>query len=137
MDKEKNVQNETLYKRVIADMEVDEIYRDSSLTVEKVAQQFNVSNRYLSGLIHTFAQMNFNSFVNQFRIEKAKQLMARPEFDNYTLEAIGREVGFNSKTSYIHAFKIFTGVTPSVFKKEFSGVVYNEDEKKPYCESMA
>ena len=130
------MQNERLYKQLISVMEEGDIYRDSSLTVGKVAKRLNISNRYLSGLIHTFADMNFNSFVNQYRIENAKELMRKSEFDNYTLEAIGREVGFNSKTSYIHSFKKFTGVTPSIYKKEFSVIGIVEEEERQLCDAM-
>ena len=118
--REKKVQNDKLFNKVIRIMEEDEVYRDSNLTVEKVARQLKINSRHLSGLIHAHKRLNFNTFVNEFRIKKAKQMIAKPDFDNYTLEAIGKEVGFNSKTSYIHAFKKFTGVTPSQFKKELT-----------------
>ena len=130
MKKEKKVRNDKLFKKVTAMMELDEIFQDSNLTVEKVAQRLKISNRHLSSLIHIYKRMNFNSFVNEFRVEKAKQMMVQPEFENYTLIAIGKEVGFNSKTTYIHAFKKFSGVTPSLYKKELT-CSEDDEEKEP------
>ena len=40
------------------------------------------------------------------------------DFHRYTLEALGKMAGFNSRTSYITAIKKRTGKTPSAFFKK-------------------
>ncbi len=71
----------------------------------------------MSQTINSKRNLNFNDFINSFRIEEAKKRMADREFRNLTFEAIGKSVGFNSRTSFISAFKKFTSCTPSEYKK--------------------
>jgi AraC-like DNA-binding protein len=42
-------------------------------------------------------------------------LLQEPGADQYTLEAIGRKAGFNSRGTFIAAVKKQTGQTPSAF----------------------
>lgn len=62
--------------------------------------------------------LGFLDYINQLRVEEAKQYLQNPEFENYTLVAIGLEASFNSKTTFNNCFKKFTGKTPSEYKKE-------------------
>jgi AraC-like DNA-binding protein len=41
-----------------------------------------------------------------------------PAFKNYTIDYIGKKIGFNSRTSFIEFIKKRTGKTPSEFFKE-------------------
>ncbi|NJN50097.1 MAG: AraC family transcriptional regulator [Polaribacter sp.] len=61
---------------------------------------------------------NFTDFINQFRVDFAKQMLGNKEFKNYTITAIGLEAGFNSKSSFYAIFKKFTNVTPLEFQKK-------------------
>ena len=65
--------------------------------------------------------MNFVSFVNSYRIAEAKKLLLDPNKYNLTIEAIGNESGFKSKSAFNGAFKKITGMTPSAFVKKFVG----------------
>jgi AraC-like DNA-binding protein len=60
--------------------------------------------------------MNFNEFVNAERIRHIQdRLTKEPGLRPYTLEALSREAGFNSRGSFIKAVKRQTGKTPSEF----------------------
>ena len=48
----------------------------------------------------------------------AKKFLAEPKYNDYNIEAIGFECGFNSKSAFYMAFKKFTNATPSEFKKQ-------------------
>lgn len=96
----------------------DKNYLDSNLSLELVAEQFGVNKSHLSRIINTELGKNFSDYVNELRVEEAKSYMKMPEFQNYTLISIGLEAGFNSKTAFNSAFKKYTGITPSEFRKE-------------------
>ena len=68
--------------------------------------------------MNTYAGSNFSDYINSYRVEEAKKLLADTTFDNYTIVAVGLECGFNSKSTFYNAFKKFTGVTPTVYKKD-------------------
>lgn len=74
--------------------------------------------RHISQVINEKTQDNFNALVNDTRIKEAcRNMQPGGKFSNLTIEAIAKSVGFRSRTSFIAAFKKFTGMTPSVYLK--------------------
>lgn len=94
---------------------VNEIYTDDKLTLKKLANMTGVSTHQLSEFINVHYQKNFAQFINEFRINKAKQLLYHKS--NYTILAIAYESGFHSKSAFNDAFRKITGITPSDYKK--------------------
>ncbi|HPJ10695.1 MAG TPA: helix-turn-helix transcriptional regulator, partial [Flavobacterium sp.] len=92
-------------------------YLDSDLTLDRIAEELDLSNSYLSRIIKAELGVGFVDYVNTLRVEEAKRYLLNPEFSNYTLVAIGIEAGFNSKSAFYSSFKKITGQTPSDFKK--------------------
>jgi len=109
--------NELKVKLLIA-MNEDKLYLDSSLTIHNLASKLNTNNKYLSQLINNDLNKNFVMFVNEYRIEKAKILLLNTDNDNLTIECIGYEVGFKSKSAFNRVFKQFTTQTPTQFKQQ-------------------
>lgn len=105
------------YEDLVAFMKKEQIYTNAHLTLSKLAEQFHYSPRKLSNLINEQAGVNFNQFVNQFRVETAKALLVNPDMAHLNLLGIAFEVGFNSKTSFYTKFKQETGYTPNQYKK--------------------
>ena len=93
-------------------------YLDSKLSLEKVAESININKSYLSRLINIELGKSFSDYVNELRVEEAKQYLAHSDFKNYTLISIGLEAGFNSKTTFNTSFKKHVGMTPSEFRKK-------------------
>ncbi len=93
-------------------------YLDPQLTLEKTAQELNLSTGHLSKLINTKLQQSFKDYLNSLRVEEAKSYLQNPDFSHYTLVAIGLEAGFNSKSAFNASFKKVTGLTPSQFKSQ-------------------
>lgn len=52
-------------------------------------------------------------------------LKSSPEYFQFTLEALGREAGFNSRTAFINAVKKNTGMPPSEFFGRKSECILN------------
>lgn len=91
------------------------MYRDSSLKLTEVANQMNVLPHYLSQFLNDNLEKSFSMYINEYRIDEAKHLLVTN--DLYTIEAIGYECGFNSKSTFFTVFKKVAGVTPSQYKK--------------------
>jgi AraC-like DNA-binding protein len=77
----------------------------------------NITSHQLSYVINTGFNENFFRFINQYRVEKAKELLLLEEMNRLSILGIAFESGFNSKTSFNTTFKKFTGQTPSAFKE--------------------
>ena len=91
----------------------EELYKEASIRSDSVAEALGIPTYQLSQTINDQLGMNFNSYVNKFRVAAAKKMLrSNPEF---TIDAIGKECGFKSKSSFYTAFKKETGTTPSKF----------------------
>jgi AraC-like DNA-binding protein len=91
------------------------IYLDPLLTLDRLAKKMNVSERILSQVINECAGKNFNDFINHYRINEAKSLIIRNSYTN--ILTVAYEVGFNSKSTFNTAFKKFTHMTPTEFRR--------------------
>lgn len=94
------------------------IYLDPDLTMPSLAEKLEVLPQHLSQAINQKMNQNFNDFINYYRVEEVKKRLLDPQFNNLTIEAIGKSVGFNSKTTFIKAFKKFEQCFPSEYRKQ-------------------
>jgi AraC-like DNA-binding protein len=93
-------------------------YLDNKLTLPKLAGQLGISHHLLSETINTIFKENFFQFINRHRVEYAAQLLLNKKYAHLTIEAIGYEAGFNSKTTFNNTFKKLKGLSPSEYKKK-------------------
>jgi AraC-like DNA-binding protein len=93
-----------------------QLYRDSTLNREKVAEKLGISAGYVSQLVNTITGRNFTNYINHYRVEAVKKCILDSEFENYSLLGIGLECGFTSKTTFYNAFKKVTGMTPNSYR---------------------
>ena len=113
IDDEKNKQIEFLKDFMVE----KEPYLDSSLTIQDLAEQLKMPVKDLSTLINLYMDKHFFDFVNEYRIEKAKEILKDPLQKELTILEILYQVGFNSKSSFSTSFKKYTGTTPTDFRK--------------------
>lgn len=104
-------------------MELEKPFLDFDLSLVKLASSMKISTHILSYVINNGFDENFYQFVNRYRIEEAKKLMADAETDRLSLLGIGFSVGFNSKTVFNTTFKKVTGQTPSEYKKQIGSTL--------------
>lgn len=121
---------EEIKKKLISDEELSKIksqlqelmesqkpYLDSELNLIKLAELLSVSTHHLSYVINNGFQKNFFQYVNEYRIDHAKNLLKDDRNNHLSILGIAYESGFNSKTSFNITFKKLTNKTPSEFKK--------------------
>ena len=105
------------YQRLLTFMNTHKPFNNPELTIADLAEYCHTSTKKLSHLINQKAEVNFNTFVNQFRIEEAKKMLIDPTYNHLNVMGIGYEVGFNSKASFYAVFKKLSDTTPAKFKK--------------------
>ena len=108
---------EELMKNIDDYMQRSEPFIDTELTIIDFAKELDAHPKRISTAINIICHQNFNAYVNQFRIRKAEKLLEDPEYGQLSVEGIGNEVGFHSKSAFYSAFKKFTGTTPSKYKE--------------------
>lgn len=111
-------QKEKILKDIHLAMETKKLFLNSRLTLIDLSLEIHTNKNYVSSIINEKMQKNFFQFVNEYRINEAKNLLTNKTFDNHSIEGIALTVGFNSKSAFNPAFKKQTGLTPSVFRKK-------------------
>lgn len=121
---EKNILSEQkvnkISKKIKKSIENEKPYRSTELRLTDFALLIGEHPNNVSQVLNDVFKKNFYDFINFYRIEDAKMLLKSPDYKNYTITAIGFEVGFNSKSSFYAAFKKFTNNTPAQFQKSIS-----------------
>ncbi|MGL2964916.1 helix-turn-helix domain-containing protein [Flavobacterium sp. RSB2_4_14] len=88
--------------------------KDISLSV--LAGQFDTNTKYLSEVINSHYNMNFNSYINRLRINYiVEKLKTDPNFMNYKISYLAENCGFSSHSSFATVFKSITGISPVTF----------------------
>jgi AraC-like DNA-binding protein len=113
LDKETSL---NIKERIITYMEQHKPYLEPQLRIKDLSELTEIPPHHLSQVINELLQQNFYEFVNSYRIKEAIRLLKDPKYKTYTYEAIGFEVGFNSKSAFYKAFKKETNTTPAKFK---------------------
>jgi len=106
-----------LLKKINDYMLQSEPFLNPELSLKQLATELKTPERLLSGVINQYSNQNFYDFINNFRIEKAKKLLAEDTLKKSTIQEIFYDSGFNSKSTFNLAFKKSTGITPTEFKK--------------------
>ncbi len=96
----------------------EELFLDANVSLESIATRLKVSPRKLSQAINENERKNFSDFVNEYRIEKAKQMLSDPKHSKDKIVAIAYDCGFGNVTSFNLAFKAKTQKTPSAYRKQ-------------------
>ncbi|XDD49372.1 helix-turn-helix domain-containing protein [Leptospira sp. WS92.C1] len=108
-------------------MKFEKIYQNEDVSLGYVAERLSLTTHQLSELINQRLNKSFFAWLNQYRIEEAKQLLIQT--DKTVLE-IAMEVGFNNRSSFNEAFLKFTETTPIDYKRSFKEGVYKVLQKK-------
>ncbi len=106
-----------LMQRIDDLMRDSEPFTDTDLTIMDFAKELDTHPKRISTAINVLCHQNFNAYVNKFRIRKAENLLENEAYSHLSIEGIGTEVGFHSKSAFYSAFKKFTGTTPSKYKE--------------------
>jgi AraC-like DNA-binding protein len=93
------------------------IFLDSDLNIQTLAERCNTRVHILSTFINKHYNKTFFDYINSYRIEEAKMLLASPEQQRYSINAIAEKAGFRSRSAFYKAFKKGADATPSEFTK--------------------
>jgi AraC-like DNA-binding protein len=102
-------------------MEDQQLYLTQNLNIEEFAKHVGIHYREVSSIINQHFNTNFFEFVNEYRVNRAKQMLIDKNFADMTIMDILLESGFNSKSSFHRFFKRYTGMSAADFRKQKQG----------------
>jgi AraC-like DNA-binding protein len=91
------------------------LYQDPNLKLNDLAKYINITAHQLSQLLNDNLGKSFSTYINEYRIREACKLITSS--GHLTFEAIGYEVGYNSKSTFYTAFRKVTDTTPALYKE--------------------
>lgn len=99
-------------EKITAAMEQDKLYEDAELTLTQLSKKLSTNPSVISKVINQGFDLNFNDFVNSYRIQSVIEMLKAGEQQQQTLLGIAFDCGFNSKATFNRAFKKQTGLSP-------------------------
>jgi AraC-like DNA-binding protein len=106
------------YKRQLADlMHIERVFLEPDLTLPGLAVRVGCSVNHLSQVINSGFGIGFFDYLNQQRVEYARQLLRRQDGRQQSILSIALAAGFNSHSSFYSAFKKSSGQTPAQFRR--------------------
>ena len=93
----------------------DRLYTHADLTLSQVSQKSNIPAKTISFILNHYLKKGFNEYINQYRVDAALDKIQNGEIYNLTVEGIGLEVGFSSRSTFYRSFKKATGQHPSYY----------------------
>ncbi|MBN2635088.1 MAG: helix-turn-helix domain-containing protein [Prolixibacteraceae bacterium] len=104
-------------KKLMDFIETEKPYLDAQLSLGSLAENLQLHPNKLSWLINEKTGMNFNEFINQFRLSHFKKIALDIKKSHLTILGLAFESGFNSKTVFNAYFKKAEGTTPGNWLK--------------------
>jgi len=90
-------------------------FLDPDFNMDTLSQLSGFPKHQITEVLSTEIKQNFFLFVNTYRVEAVKKHLQNKN-NHYSIEAIGYECGFNSKSTFFTIFKKFTDKTPSQYR---------------------
>jgi len=91
------------------------LYLQPGITLSQIARKVNVCRTTLSNTINRQENKNFNTFINNLRIESAQQIMR--QYPDKSLLEIALAVGYTEQSNFTAHFKQYAGITPAEWRK--------------------
>lgn len=101
-------------------LEENKPYLNPEYRLQQMVNDTKIPRHHLSALINSCYGLNFNQFVNHHRVTYVTKNFNNPDWKQLSLEGIGQQAGFKSRSTFLKSFKTVTGKTPSEFKKSQS-----------------
>ena len=97
-------------------MEEKKPYLNENVTIKELASGMDIPSHHLSIVINDVLNINYYTFINEYRIQEAIEILNDPENADANILSIAYRSGFNSKSTFNSVFKKITHKTPSEYR---------------------
>ncbi|HEX2926425.1 MAG TPA: helix-turn-helix domain-containing protein, partial [Ruminiclostridium sp.] len=94
---------------------VNELYKDG-ITLDQIASRLNITPEYLGSIFLKEMGIYFSTYIKEFRIKKAKELLISRELKTYE---IAEQIGYSDPKYFSRVFKDSTGLTPGEYQRAY------------------
>ncbi|QXP73037.1 AraC family transcriptional regulator [Tenacibaculum sp. AHE15PA] len=118
--------NKETFNEILAGLhkvEEQHYYLKQECNSYNIARKIKTNTSYLSKVINTHYQKNFNTYINDLRINYVLlKLKKDSKFRAYAVQSISEEIGYKSTDSFTKYFRKRTGLLPSVYIKKLNSI---------------
>lgn len=90
-------------------------YMDDRLSIKDISEHVHLSTSYICTIFKTETGQTLNQYITEYRIEKAKQLLADPR---NKISEISAKVGYADGNYFGKSFKKAVGLSPSEYREK-------------------
>ncbi len=94
---------------------IQENYSDSTLSLSKISQEFNISESYFSLQFKKVTNQNFSDYLENIRIQQAVKLLQGTDMN---VNDIAEKTGYTNCVSFRRAFKRVLGTNPAALRTQ-------------------
>lgn len=91
-------------------------YYQTGITLEEIAVRLNITPEYLGTQFHKEVGVNFSTYIRNYRMNKAKELLCGTQLKLYE---IAEKVGYSDPKYFSRVFKEHTGQLPAEYRKAY------------------
>ena len=118
-DPNRKIMSDAMETKIINDLKEFERgskFTDKQISLPMLAGMLNTNTKYLSHVLNTYLNKDFNAYINELRIKYIiEKIETNEKFKNYKLSVLADECGFSSHSKFSAVFKAVTGFPPSTF----------------------
>lgn len=92
---------------------IHEFYADG-ITLSEIADRLNLTQEYLGAQFHREIGENFSTYIRNYRLSKAKELLIGTQLKQYE---ISEKVGYTDAKYFARVFKECVGMSPAEYRK--------------------
>lgn len=100
-------------------MKEQSLYNNPNLKIADLAATIGMQSHTLSYVFNQYLKKSYYDYLNDYRISEFKRRIQKGEHIHYTLEALMKQCGFSSRTTFFRSFKKANGMTPNEYIKEW------------------
>lgn len=108
---------EHLYHQIISCFQNEKPFQDPAFNKRALARLLQTNETYISRALNKNGNKNFNTLMNEYRINQVIEEFNAKNFKKFTIEHIYVRAGFTQQSTFNRVFKEFTGKTPSEYVK--------------------
>jgi AraC-like DNA-binding protein len=112
-----SVRKQMIKNQLLAYFEKDHPYLNPDLSMQMISDYLEIPKHQITEVLNHDIGRNFFQFVNEYRVNAVKEMLMKKN-QPWSVEAIGYDCGFNSKSTFFTVFKEFTGMTPMQFRNQ-------------------
>lgn len=107
-----------LANSIVSYAETKHPYLNNSFNIQDISVHLGVPSHHVYYCFSNVLKIKFTDWRSKLRVEYTKKLLLDGQLAIKTMEGIGKEAGFNSRSTFYAAFKVETGKNPAEWLQE-------------------